>query len=104
MQIDDYVVHVVDDEEPVRKSLAFLLTMSGFTVRMHKSATSFLNAAPSLGRACLVTDLRMPDMSGVELLMRGERRGRNGPCDCHHRSWRRANGGCRNESWRRGFH
>lgn len=70
MQIDDYVVHVVDDEEPVRKSLAFLLTMSGFTVRMHNSATSFLNAAPSLGRACLVTDLRMPDMSGVELLAR----------------------------------
>ena len=70
MQIDDYVVHVVDDEEPVRKSLAFLLTMSGFTVRTHKSATSFLNAAPSLGRACLVTDLRMPDMSGVELLTR----------------------------------
>ncbi len=68
MQIDSYVVHVVDDEEPVRKSLAFLLTMSGFTVRVHESATRFLEAAPALGKACLVTDLRMPDMSGVELL------------------------------------
>jgi two-component system response regulator FixJ len=68
MQIDEYVVHVVDDEEPVRKSLAFLLTMAGFTVRMHESATSFLAAAPAIGKACLVTDLRMPDLSGVELL------------------------------------
>lgn len=70
MQTDDYVVHVVDDEEPVRKSLAFLLTMSGFGVRMHDSATAFLELAPTIGRACLVTDLRMPDMSGVDLLNR----------------------------------
>lgn len=70
MQTDDYIVHVVDDEEPVRKSLAFLLTMAGFTVRMHESASAFLALAPGIGRACLVTDLRMPDMSGVELLTR----------------------------------
>jgi two-component system response regulator FixJ len=70
MQVDSYVVHVVDDEEPVRKSLAFLLTMTGFTVRLHDSATSFLSAAPTLGKACLVTDLRMPDMNGVDLLER----------------------------------
>lgn len=68
MKIDGYVVHIVDDEEPVRKSLAFLLTMTGFTVRVHDSATSFLRAAPTAGKACLVTDLRMPDMSGVDLL------------------------------------
>lgn len=68
MQINDYVVHVVDDEEPVRKSLAFLLTMVGFTVRVHDCATSFLTAVPGIGKACLVTDLKMPDMNGVELL------------------------------------
>lgn len=68
MQIDSFVVHVVDDEEPVRKSLAFLLTMTGFTVRVHESATSFLGIAQTAGRACLVTDLRMPDMNGVDLL------------------------------------
>ena len=68
MKIDSYVVHIVDDEEPVRKSLAFLLTITGFTVRVHDSATSFLRAAPTAGKACLVTDLRMPDMSGVDLL------------------------------------
>jgi two-component system, LuxR family, response regulator FixJ len=70
MQVDSFVVHVVDDEEAVRKSLAFLLTMSGFTVRMHESAMSFLGVAPTLGKACLVTDLRMPEMSGVQLLER----------------------------------
>ena len=68
MQIDNYVVHIVDDEEPVRKSLAFLLTMAGFTVRVHDSASGFLAAAKTVGKACLITDLRMPDMSGVELL------------------------------------
>ena len=70
MSIDDYTVHVVDDEEAVRKSLAFLLTMSGFTVRIHESATGFLAVAPTIRNSCLITDLRMPDMSGVELLRR----------------------------------
>lgn len=70
MQLDGFVVHVVDDEEPVRKSLAFLLTMMGFTVRVHESAMGFLASAQTIGKACLVTDLRMPDMSGVELLDR----------------------------------
>lgn len=70
MQDSSYVVHIVDDEESVRKSLAFLLTMAGFAVRVHDSATGFLAAAANIGKACLVTDLRMPDMSGVELLER----------------------------------
>lgn len=70
MQIGDYIVHIVDDEEAVRNSLAFLLTKSGFSVRVHDSATAFLLAAPSIRNGCLVTDLRMPDMSGVELLKR----------------------------------
>lgn len=64
----DCVVHVVDDEEPVRKSLAFLLATEGFTVRVHEKATDFLKVAADLRGACLVTDLRMPDLDGVELL------------------------------------
>lgn len=66
----DFVVHIVDDEEAVRKSLAFLLSMSGYAARVHESATAFLAAAPGLANCCLVTDLRMPDMSGVDLLKR----------------------------------
>ena len=68
METGDYIVHIVDDEEAVRKSLAFLLTMSGFAVKMHESATDFLAAASSIRNGVLVTDLRMPDMTGVELL------------------------------------
>ncbi|MCG7506025.1 response regulator FixJ [Mesorhizobium retamae] len=73
--MDSYVVHIVDDEEPVRKSLAFLLTMIGFRVEVHESATSYLAAAPHSGKTCLVTDLRMPDMSGVDLLEKMKERG-----------------------------
>ena len=66
----DYTVHIVDDEEPVRKSLAFMLTMNGFAVRMHQSADAFLSFAPSVRNGILITDLRMPDMSGVDLIRR----------------------------------
>jgi two-component system response regulator FixJ len=64
----DFTVHIVDDEEPVRKSLAFMLTMSGFGVRVHESATAFAQFAPGAREAVLVSDLRMPDMSGVDLI------------------------------------
>lgn len=70
MEIGDYIVQIVDDEEVVRKSLAFLLTKAGFAVRVHDSATVFLAAAPSIRNGVLVTDLRMPDITGVELLKR----------------------------------
>jgi len=66
----DIVVHIVDDEEAVRNSLAFLLGNSGFAVRTHLTATAFLEQAASVRNGCLITDLRMPDMTGVELLRR----------------------------------
>lgn len=70
MPTDDFTVHIVDDEDTVRKSLAFMLTMNGLGVRIHESATSFVALAPNLRHAVLVTDLRMPDMSGVDLIRR----------------------------------
>jgi two-component system response regulator FixJ len=66
----DVVIHIVDDEEAVRHSLAFLLTTAGYAVRVHPSATEFLAIAPNLDLACLVTDLKMPDINGVDLLRR----------------------------------
>ena len=66
----EVVVHIVDDEETVRSSLAFLLDMAGFAVRTHASAGEFLEIAPTITNGCLVTDLRMPDIDGVELLKR----------------------------------
>lgn len=70
MPIDDFTVHIVDDEEAVRKSLAFLLTMNGLGVRVHESATAFLSIAPNLRQAVLITDMRMPDLSGLDLIRR----------------------------------
>lgn len=70
MSTVDTVVHIVDDEETVRNSLAFLLSGAGFAVRVHESATAFLAMAPQITNGCLITDLRMPDMDGVELLRR----------------------------------
>ncbi|WP_417310537.1 response regulator FixJ [Devosia sp.] len=66
----DTVVHIVDDEEAVRNSLAFLLSGAGFAVRVHESATAFLAIAADIQNGCLITDLRMPDINGVELLRR----------------------------------
>lgn len=68
MEQPDVTVHLVDDEETVRKSLAFMLTMNEFSVRMHESATAFLAYAPQVRGGVLVSDLRMPDMSGVQLI------------------------------------
>ncbi|MGC2409512.1 MAG: response regulator FixJ [Methyloceanibacter sp.] len=67
---DSFVVHIVDDDEVVRRSLAFLLSTAGIPVRVYDSATSFLHALPSLQEGCLITDVRMPDLTGIELLHR----------------------------------
>jgi len=63
----DAVVHLIDDDEAVRHALAFLLTNSGFAVRVYESAFAFLNARPQGQCGCIVTDLRMPGLSGLEL-------------------------------------
>ena len=68
MLLKDLAVYVVDDEEPVRKSLAFMLTAMGFMVRIYPSAAAFLTKVPSDNTACLITDVRMPGMSGIELM------------------------------------
>jgi two-component system response regulator FixJ len=67
---DNFVVHIVDDDEAVRQSLAFLLSTAGIPVRVYESATSFLAALATLQAGCLITDVRMPDMTGIELLQR----------------------------------
>ncbi len=66
--MNERVIHIVDDEAPVRSSLAFLLMSSGFAVRVHESGTAFLDALGDPDLICLVTDLRMPEINGVELL------------------------------------
>jgi two-component system response regulator FixJ len=64
----DRIVHIVDDDEAVRRSLAFLLGSAGLTVRLYDSASAFLAGLSAVKNGCLVTDVRMPDMTGIELL------------------------------------
>ena len=64
------VIHVIDDDDEVRRSLAFLLSSAGFETALHDSAVSFLEALPQTDVGCVVTDVRMPQMSGVDLLRR----------------------------------
>jgi two-component system response regulator FixJ len=63
----DPVVHVVDDDDAVRHSLAFLLMSSGFAVRTYASATLFLDGLAAVQPGCVVTDVRMPGLSGLDL-------------------------------------
>jgi two-component system response regulator FixJ len=63
-------VHVIDDDEAVRESIDFLLRAAGLSVRTYDSATSFLEAAPKITAGCIITDVRMPGLSGIELLRR----------------------------------
>ena len=67
---DNQVVHVVDDDADVRQSLAFLLSTAGHAVRVYDSAIAFLDAADGAQEGCLVTDIRMPGMDGLELQRR----------------------------------
>jgi two-component system, LuxR family, response regulator FixJ len=63
----DAVVHLIDDDEGVRHAVAFLLTTSGFAVRVYDSALSFLETVASVQPGCVVTDVRMPGMDGLAL-------------------------------------
>ena len=67
---DEGAVHVIDDDEAVRDSLAFLLTTAGIEVRTYESARAFLDGMEGIASGCVVTDVRMPQMSGLELLQR----------------------------------
>lgn len=73
------VVHVIDDDDAVRDALAELLEADGIVAHVHASAREFLDKASSLDRGCVVTDVRMPEMSGLELLRELQARSLNLP-------------------------
>ena len=64
------LVHVIDDDDAVRQSLAFVLQTARMGVRTYESATAFLSALPGIEPGCIVTDVRMPGLSGIDLLRR----------------------------------
>jgi len=76
---NDPIVYVIDDDEGARDALEFLLDTAGIRVRSFASADAFLAASPPLPGACVVTDVRMPGTSGIELVAEMRRRGADEP-------------------------
>jgi two-component system response regulator FixJ len=72
---DEASVHVIDDDEAVRDSLAFLFKSAKLPVRTHESAVAFLAALPGVQSGCIITDVRMPEVDGLELLRRLKKMG-----------------------------
>ena len=62
------VVHIVDDDPAVRNSLRFLLKASGYEAATYASGPELLSQAQELQPGCILTDVRMPEMNGIELV------------------------------------
>jgi len=63
-------VYVIDDDAAMRDSLNFLLDAANFEVALFESATNFLEVLPRLDFGCVISDIRMPGIDGIELLRR----------------------------------
>lgn len=72
---DGNLVHIIDDDGAVRDSLAFLLRTARHEVRSYDSAVTFLADFKADGPGCIITDVRMPEVGGIELLHRLKERG-----------------------------
>ena len=68
--LNEPVVHIVDDDAAIRDSLAFLLDTANLRSRTYDSAAALLASAGNLAPGCIVTDVRMPDMNGLEMVRR----------------------------------
>lgn len=73
------VVHVIDDDDAARDSLSFLLRTANIEARTYETAPAFLAANKNLSLGCVITDVRMPEMTGIELLRRLREGGSNVP-------------------------
>jgi two-component system response regulator FixJ len=63
----DRVVHLVDDDEAIRRSAGFMLKTSGFKVHSYASGVELLKQAKDLQPGCILLDVRMPGMDGLEV-------------------------------------
>jgi two-component system response regulator FixJ len=64
------IVHIIEDDPLVSRMLSVMLASAGIASRAHASAVDFLETAEGLGPGCIVTDLQMPQVDGIELIGR----------------------------------
>lgn len=64
----DQIIYIIDDDDAVRQSLQFMLKAAGITARTFESATAFMEVLPQITSGCIVTDVRMPEVTGIDLL------------------------------------
>lgn len=64
---DFRIVHLVDDDDAIRRSVSFALKTSGFQVRVYEDGDGILKVAPNLEAGCILLDIRMPGMDGLEV-------------------------------------
>ncbi|MGZ3195478.1 MAG: response regulator transcription factor [Croceibacterium sp.] len=76
---DSKLVHIVDDEDSVRRSLDFLLRAAGFRTERWEDGISFLKSADRNEPACVLLDVRMPEMDGLQVQAEMAARGYNLP-------------------------
>jgi two-component system response regulator FixJ len=67
MSAKDFV-QIIDDDDALRDSLTFLLSSAGIEAKSYDSAATFLNDPQRTASGCIITDVRMPGMSGIDLL------------------------------------
>lgn len=72
---DQPLIHVIDDDDAARDSLQFFLEAAGQSVRCYENAAAFLAELPATKAGCVITDVRMPGMTGLELLKTLKARG-----------------------------
>lgn len=61
------LIHIVDDEESIRRSTGFMLRTSGFEVKTYGSGIEFVTQARAVDPGCILLDVRMPEMDGLEV-------------------------------------
>ena len=76
---DNRIVHLVDDEEAIRKSAGFVLSRAGYKVQPYSSGVEFLKHAKHAPIGCVLLDVRMPEMDGLEVQSTMAERGINMP-------------------------
>ena len=63
-------VHLVDDDESIRRSVSFMLRTSGYLVKTYASGVEFLNEVKAAAPGCILLDVQMPQVDGLEVQRR----------------------------------